>query len=77
MPLFVFIAGYFSKNIIPFVRPNIICRLLAPFLAFETLYTVFDFLVRGEDVLKFSFFLPIGSCGSYSVDNWKAVLPMF
>jgi fucose 4-O-acetylase-like acetyltransferase len=77
MPLFVFIAGYFSKNInTPLYGRNIICRLLAPFLAFETLYTVFDFLVMGRDVLKFSFFLPYWIMWFlFSLIIWKAVLP--
>lgn len=50
MPLFALVAGYFSSSAEPTRRrmARVITDLIAPYLIFETLWTITQFLVRGS-----------------------------
>ncbi|MCM1564436.1 MAG: acyltransferase family protein [Dehalobacter sp.] len=77
MPLFVFISGYFAKNIDdPKYEIKIISKLVIPYVIFEMIYSVFDFWIFHKESLHFTFFTPYWMMWFlFSMIIWKAALP--
>ncbi|MBE1445660.1 acyltransferase family protein [Paenibacillus sp. OAS669] len=77
MPLFVFITGYFSKNIHSSDYFNkVISKLMLPYLFFETFYSLFDFWIFKKDKLEFSYLTPYWIMWFlFSMILWKVALP--
>ncbi|MFB5265894.1 acyltransferase family protein [Paenibacillus enshidis] len=77
IPLFVLISGYFCKNLSSGEYTNkVISRLVVPYVIFETLYSLFDYYVLGEQTLKFSYFTPYWLMWFlFSMILWKVALP--
>ncbi|MBO2944792.1 acyltransferase family protein [Paenibacillus sp. F411] len=77
MPLFVFVAGYFSKSITyPKYYIQLVSNLALPYLIFETLYTWFDFYTQGLEKLHFTYFYPYWILWFlFSMLLWKMLLP--
>src|SRR4051812_17242655 len=56
MPLFIFISGYFSKNLSSGdYAKKVISKLLIPYLIFETAYSLFDYFIFKREELLFTF----------------------
>ncbi|MDP4097237.1 acyltransferase family protein [Paenibacillus sp. P96] len=77
IPLFVLVSGYFSKNLSSGEYTNkVISKLVIPYFIFETLYSLFDYYVLGEQVLRFSYFTPYWLMWFlFSMILWKVALP--
>ncbi|MCT2195201.1 acyltransferase family protein [Paenibacillus sp. p3-SID1389] len=79
MPLFIFISGYFSKNIgSDNYGKRIIANLLIPYLIFETLYSLFDYylITDNQEKLTFTYLTPYWIMWFLvSMICWKLVLP--
>lgn len=77
MPLFIFIAGYFSKNFNSAdYSHNVISKLVLPYFLFESLYSLFDYWLLDKEKLVFSYLTPYWIMWFYfSLMLWKAVLP--
>ncbi|NMO96705.1 acyltransferase family protein [Paenibacillus lemnae] len=77
MPLFIFTAGYFSKNIrYPKYYVQLVSSLVVPYFLFETLYTLFDYYTQGLDKLDFTYFYPYWILWfMFSMMLWKMLLP--
>lgn len=75
MPLFVFISGYFSKNVVA-RQKELFTRLLFPFIVFQILYNVF-YMLLGKKV-SFGFFHYHWILWYFiSLYCWRLVLPSF
>jgi len=77
MPLFVFIAGYFSKNVQSdnYVK-KIVTNVVIPYIFFEIAFTVFDYFIFEKKALVFRFFNPYYALWFLlSLAVWKFVLP--
>src|SRR5690606_18416852 len=59
MPLFILISGYFSKNYTSesYAR-KVITNLVLPYVIFETLYSLLDFVLSNGAPLTFTYFTP-------------------
>lgn len=77
MPLFVFIAGYFSKNLESSgYQTKIISKLIVPYLIFESMYSIFDYFLFEREKLIFSYMTPYWIMWFFfSLIIWKVVLP--
>lgn len=79
MPLFIFISGYFSKNIkSETYKRKIFTNLIIPYFIFETLYSLFEyfFIANEAGQLRFSYFTPYWIMWFlFSMIIWKIVLP--
>jgi len=77
IPLFVFIVGYFSKNVnAPDYTKKVISKLVIPYFIFETLYTIFDYLIFQRETFTLSYFLPYWIMWFFfSMILWKTALP--
>lgn len=77
MPLFIFISGYFSKNInTRDYAKKVISKLLIPYLIFESAYSVFDYFIFNREKLFFTFFTPYWIMWfMFSMIIWKVILP--
>lgn len=77
MPLFIFIAGYFSKNIDNNnYNKKVIINFVIPYLIFETIYTIFDYFIFEQDKLEFTYFYPYWIMWfMFSMIIWKMVTP--
>lgn len=78
MPLFIFIAGYFSKKI---ERENyyqkVIAGVFIPYLIFQTVYIMYDYFLLGTDELNVSYFSPYYALWFLlSLTAWKIMLPI-
>lgn len=77
MPLFIFVSGYFCKNIsYPKYYVNLVSTLLVPYIIFQTLYTLFDYYTLGLERLNFTYFYPYWILWFlFSMMLWKKLLP--
>jgi fucose 4-O-acetylase-like acetyltransferase len=77
MPLFIFISGYFSKNYkSKDYGKKIFTNLIIPYLIFETLYSLFDYLLINTNSIVFSYFTPYWIMWYlFSMIIWKLILP--
>lgn len=77
MPLFVFICGYFSKNITQEAYASrIIGSLVVPYVVFETLYSVFDYVINHKETFQLTYLTPYWIMWFLlSLIIWKAALP--
>lgn len=76
MPLFIFITGYFSKNINSEKYAQNMLKLLVPYLIFETLYSIADYFILEKDELIFSYLIPYWIMWYLlCVAIWKIILP--
>jgi len=78
MPLFIFISGYFSKHIDSSAyATKIFKKLLIPYIIFETLYSLFDYWLTGDEQLTFTYFTPTWILWYlFSMIIWKVILPV-
>ncbi|MDR6226235.1 acyltransferase family protein [Desmospora profundinema] len=79
MPLFILIAGYFSKNIHKEDQSKkIIASILIPYVIFEILYSVYDHLLYGTDRIDISILEPYWIMWFlFSMFLWRLILPYF
>lgn len=79
MPLFIFIGGYFSKNINdPNYSVKVISKLVVPYVIFEVLYSIFYYYVIDSTKFNVSFFGPYWIMWFLMCSIiWKLVLPYF
>ncbi|WP_046226328.1 acyltransferase family protein [Paenibacillus dauci] len=77
IPMFVLVSGYFAKNIGTGDYLNkVISRLVIPYLAFETLYSLFDYWIYDRNELVFSYFTPYWLMWFFfSMILWKVAMP--
>jgi len=77
MPLFVFVAGYFSKSInSPHYSSKLFQHIVFPYFIFETLYSIFDYVVNKREILDYSYFTPYWILWFlFSLMIWKVTLP--
>lgn len=76
MPLFIFISGYFSKSFRTTRATTVITKLVIPYLIFETLYSIYDFLLFGGGRLQFSYLVPHWIMWYlFSLTLWRILLP--
>lgn len=77
MPLFIFVSGYFSKHIdSKRYGVNIFNKMVIPYLIFEILLTLFDYLLYNREELHFHFFTPYWIMWFlFSMIIWKLILP--
>lgn len=77
MPLFVFVSGYFSKNIgKEDYGQKIISKIIIPYLVFDTIYRLFDNYIFDKD-FHISIFSPYYQLWFLmSLAIWKIMLPI-
>jgi fucose 4-O-acetylase-like acetyltransferase len=77
MPVFVFVSGYFSKNISSGDHANkVISKLVIPYFIFESIYSIFDYWIFKRETLVYSYFTPYWILWFlFSMIIWKVVLP--
>jgi len=75
IPLFSFVAGYFSKKYAP---TKLLLNVAIPYIAFQVLYFLFNRYVLGDINYTFSFFTPYWLMWYLlSLLMWQLVVPMF
>lgn len=79
MPLFILIAGYFTKNIHKEGQSKkIIASILIPYLIFQVLYSVYHHLLYQPDQFDFSILEPYWIMWFLlSMFLWRLILPYF
>lgn len=79
MPLFILIAGYFSKNFSKEGQSRkVVATILIPYLIFQILYTAADRIVTGSDYLGLSILDPYWILWFlFSLFMWRIILPYF
>jgi fucose 4-O-acetylase-like acetyltransferase len=77
MPLFIFVSGFFSKDIkSDDYALKLVSKLVLPYLIFESLYTIFDYWVFDRESLVFSYFTPYWIMWYIlCMIAWKVLLP--
>lgn len=79
MPAFVLISGYFAKKILCRKQLFIIVgRVIVPYVAFEILYSFFEYLVFGKSEFSLTLFTPYWILWYLmSLMCWYLLLPIF